>query len=251
MLRKAHADNNVVNALHDELLCEQQRRSLDNRLAMIVDTPTDVRIPPPGLGTPMPTAAASPMPGLSFSKLSGTGGEDGSSCPQPCRNQGYGYDSFGEQPSNSQNPPQPHRSRRKGGDFPNDHDDDNDDDDDDDDGSGVYAHRCAQVIGWCDICKKKILGNQGYVWCVSCSKRVMHVKCLNAIGRKKPECPQCEDIKVKIQKEEVDRQMTLMATMMEKVDPIGAEGVEIEKIARKSLQEKMLSRAKARCEERP
>eukprot|EP00971_Amphidinium_carterae_P240188 4768754-Amphidinium_carterae.4 len=31
MLRKAHADNNVVNSLQDELLCEQQRRSLDNR----------------------------------------------------------------------------------------------------------------------------------------------------------------------------------------------------------------------------
>eukprot|EP00971_Amphidinium_carterae_P150615 2985658-Amphidinium_carterae.1 len=31
MLRKAHADNNVVNSLHDELLCEQQWRSLDNR----------------------------------------------------------------------------------------------------------------------------------------------------------------------------------------------------------------------------
>eukprot|EP00971_Amphidinium_carterae_P198756 3944156-Amphidinium_carterae.1 len=31
MLRRAHADNNVLNSLHDELLCEQQRRSLDNR----------------------------------------------------------------------------------------------------------------------------------------------------------------------------------------------------------------------------
>eukprot|EP00971_Amphidinium_carterae_P240187 4768754-Amphidinium_carterae.3 len=138
------------------------------------------------------------MPGLSFSKLSGTGGGDGSSHPQPGRNQGYGYESFGEQTNNSQNPPRPPRSRRKGGDFAEDHDDDDDDDDDDDHGSGVYEHRRAKVIGWCDIRKKKVLVTQGYVSCVSCNKRLMHVKCLNAIGRNKPECLQCEEIKVKM-----------------------------------------------------
>eukprot|EP00971_Amphidinium_carterae_P333137 6467680-Amphidinium_carterae.1 len=31
----------------------------------------------------------------------------------------------------------------------------------------------------------------------SCSKRVMHVKCLSALGRTKPECLNCDEIKVK------------------------------------------------------
>eukprot|EP00971_Amphidinium_carterae_P166554 3300889-Amphidinium_carterae.1 len=138
------------------------------------------------------------MPGLNFSKLSGTGGADGSTRPQPGTNHGYGYESFGEQTNNSQNPPRQQRQTRKGGDFPEDHDDDDDDDDDEDDGSGVYEHRHVKVIGWCDICKKKVLATQGYVSCMSCNKRIMHVKCLNLIGRNKPECLQCEEIKVKM-----------------------------------------------------
>eukprot|EP00971_Amphidinium_carterae_P111791 2214030-Amphidinium_carterae.1 len=31
MLQHAHADNNVVTALQDEVLCERQRRALNNR----------------------------------------------------------------------------------------------------------------------------------------------------------------------------------------------------------------------------
>eukprot|EP00971_Amphidinium_carterae_P000511 10477-Amphidinium_carterae.1 len=47
-------------------------------------------------------AAASPMPGLNFSMFFGTGGGDGSAHPQPGTNQGYGYESFGEQTNNFQ-----------------------------------------------------------------------------------------------------------------------------------------------------
>eukprot|EP00971_Amphidinium_carterae_P010696 211249-Amphidinium_carterae.2 len=167
----------------------------------------DVRMPPPGLGTPMPStgllyqtpsaAAASLLPGLNFSKLSGTGGEDGSSYPQPGRNQGQQYESFGEHPNNSQNPSRPARVQRNGGDFPNDHDDD--DGDDNDDGSGVYAQRRSLVIGWCDICKKNVRSNQIYRWCVICSTNLLHHKCLQNIGRSKAECLRCEDIKIKKQ----------------------------------------------------
>eukprot|EP00971_Amphidinium_carterae_P138573 2745750-Amphidinium_carterae.1 len=63
-------------------------------------------------------AAASPVPDLNFSQYSGTGGADGSTHPRPGRNQGHGYESFGEQTNNSQNPPKPQRQRRNGGDFP-------------------------------------------------------------------------------------------------------------------------------------
>eukprot|EP00971_Amphidinium_carterae_P157865 3129386-Amphidinium_carterae.1 len=35
------------------------------------------------------------------------------------------------------------------------------------------------------------------VWCCTCGQRVMHAKCLTTIGRTKPECLYCDEIKVK------------------------------------------------------
>eukprot|EP00971_Amphidinium_carterae_P045544 896375-Amphidinium_carterae.1 len=32
----------------------------------------------------------------------------------------------------------------------------------------------------------------------NCSKRIMHIKCLTALGRTKPKCLTCEEIKVKV-----------------------------------------------------
>eukprot|EP00971_Amphidinium_carterae_P173448 3438141-Amphidinium_carterae.1 len=88
--------------------------------------------------------------------------------PHSTRNQGQGYESFGEQTNNLRNPSKPTPRRRNGGDYPGPggDDDDDDDDQDDDDGSGVYERRRPiQVIGWCDICKKKCLATQKCVWC--------------------------------------------------------------------------------------
>eukprot|EP00971_Amphidinium_carterae_P050345 991896-Amphidinium_carterae.3 len=67
----------------------------------------NVPAPPPGLGSPKPSAG---MPyqtpsAAAASPLSGTGGGNGSTHPRPGTNQGHGYESFGEQTNNSQNPP--------------------------------------------------------------------------------------------------------------------------------------------------
>eukprot|EP00971_Amphidinium_carterae_P090350 1789141-Amphidinium_carterae.2 len=105
----------------------------------------DVQTLPPGLGNTRPkpsagvkpqtpsAAAASPVPNLNFSHLSRTGGADGSTQPRRGRNQGHGYESFGEQNNNSQIPPKPQRQRRNGGDFPGHGDDDDEPDEEDDD----------------------------------------------------------------------------------------------------------------------
>eukprot|EP00971_Amphidinium_carterae_P046125 907934-Amphidinium_carterae.2 len=123
----------------------------------------NVGVPPPGLYTPLPShgllqqtpsaATASPaVPGLNFSRLSGT--ESGCGASLPSRTPGQGYESFGEPPNNAQNPPGSPRGQRAGGDFPND------DDDDDDDGFGPSGRRHPRVIGWCDICRKNPLDDR-------------------------------------------------------------------------------------------
>eukprot|EP00971_Amphidinium_carterae_P213159 4230597-Amphidinium_carterae.1 len=58
-------------------------------------------------------------------------------------------------------------------------------------------HQHAQVLGWCDLRKKKCFATQRCLWCSICNKRVMHVKCLKALGRANPECLTCDEIKVK------------------------------------------------------
>eukprot|EP00971_Amphidinium_carterae_P049211 969954-Amphidinium_carterae.1 len=133
-------------------------------------------MPPPGLGTPLPSqgllqqtpsaAVASPViPGLNFSKLSGTGSGVGASCPRPGQTPGQGYESFGEPQNNFPNPPRPSLNQRPGGDFPND----DDDHDGDDDGYGASACRRPHAIGWCDLCRKNVFNNQEYRWCIKCS----------------------------------------------------------------------------------
>eukprot|EP00971_Amphidinium_carterae_P241789 4800896-Amphidinium_carterae.1 len=95
----------------------------------------NVGMPPPGLGTPLPSqgllqqtpsaAIASPViPGLNFSTLSGTGSGVGASCSRPGQTPGQGYESCGEPQNNFPNPPRPSRNQRPGGDFPIDDDDD-------------------------------------------------------------------------------------------------------------------------------
>eukprot|EP00971_Amphidinium_carterae_P349033 6490810-Amphidinium_carterae.1 len=280
VLKEAHASDNTIKALQDELLCEQQTRSLQSRrmeemmskvedqartheqhshqleqrllhvTAMHNTTMAEVQAELEALEESTPrfkkvetwslvpqqcgsirsrtaesicpnadrkfkfssprrflqrlrtrssataAAAASPMPGLNFSKLSGAGSGGGSSCPQPGQTPAQGYESFGEPPNNSQNPTRPSRVQRPGGDFPNDHDDD-DDNDQDDDGYGVNPRRRRRVIGWCDICQKNVFNNQDYRWCILCSKNLLHLKCLQDLGRPRAECLRCEDYKIK------------------------------------------------------
>eukprot|EP00971_Amphidinium_carterae_P214243 4251563-Amphidinium_carterae.1 len=121
-------------------------------------------MPPPGLYTPLPShgllqqtssaAATSPaVPGLNFSRLSGTGSGCGASFLQD-----HPVDNELEEI------------------FPT-----------------MMTTTMTTVLDQVDVDALE------YRWCVKCSKNLLHLECLKALGRPIAECLRCEEIKIKKQ----------------------------------------------------